>query len=212
MNTNPLRLAACAAALALLASCGSLLPPPVPPPATYALERIAALQKRAAGAPKAAPASALTLLVSAPQAAPGYDSHRMAYTQETHQLAYFARNEWIDTPARMLAPLIVATLQDELAFFAVLQAPSMALTDLQLDTTVLRLQQNFNTQPSTVTFSLRASLTHIKTRRVLAWREFEHTVPAQANTPQAGVVAANLAVQATLVDLAAFCQAALKAL
>jgi cholesterol transport system auxiliary component len=213
MTTNrlrPLRWAACLTACALLAGCGSLLPKPVEPPTTHALQRLP-LQDRTATKPLPALPSAPTLLVSTPQGAPGYDSAQMAYvpqTQQAHQLSYFARNEWIDTPARMLAPLIVATLQNDATFFAVLQAPSTAAADLQLDTAVLRLQQNFNTRPSTVTFILRASLTQNKTRRVLAWREFEHTLPAQADTPQAGVAAANLAVQAVLLDLAAFCHAA----
>jgi cholesterol transport system auxiliary component len=125
-------------------------------------------------------------------------------------LEYFARNEWVDTPARMLGPLLVAHLQADSAYSAVVLAPSTALGDFQLDTTVLRLQQNFNTSPSTVTFTLRASVTHNKTRRVIAWREFERIVATTADTPQAGVVAANQAVQGVLTELAAFCRAAVK--
>jgi cholesterol transport system auxiliary component len=207
-------------AAVLLAGCGSLLPAPVPAPTTYVLQRlpdVAQAQHATSTAPTTATATATastsgpTLLVATPQAAPGYDSAQMAYSRQALQISYFARNEWIDTPARMLAPLIVATLQSNNSFAAVLQAPSAAAADLTLDTTVLRLQQNFNTSPSTVTFTLRASVMHNKTRRVLAWREFEQTLPAKADTPQAGVLAANLAVQAVLFDLARFCRAAAEA-
>ena len=57
-------------------------------------------------------------------------------------------------------------------------------------------------------FTLRAYLVEDKTRRVLAWREFEAAVPAASENPYAGVVAANRAVQSVLEDLAAFCAGA----
>jgi cholesterol transport system auxiliary component len=202
----------CLGLLITLGGCSSLLPKPVPPPATFELEA-APPAKGSAKAPgtstrfNTGAANAPSLLVSNPLSAPGHDSHRMAYTRSPYQLEYFARNEWVDTPARMLAPLIVAALQADAAFSAVTAAPSTAASDLQLDTTVLRLQQNFNTTPSTLTFTLRASVTHTKTRRVVAWYEFEENVPTLADTPQAGVVAANRAVQLVLVELAAFCRA-----
>ena len=59
-----------------------------------------------------------------------------------------------------------------------------------------------------VRFPLRAPLVDDKTRRVLAWREFDATVPAASDDPYGGVVAANQAVQTVLKDLAAFCAAA----
>lgn len=197
--------------MSALCGCSSLLPRPEPAAATYALEApptAARPADTARAAPRAAStARAPTLLVSTPLAAPGYDNRRMAYTRSPHLLEYFARNEWIEPPARMLSPLIVTALQSDGAFFAVLPAPSVAASDMQLDSTLLRLQQNFNTRPSTVTFTLRASLVHTATRRVLAWREFEHSVPTQADTPQDGVVAANRAVQRVMAELALFCRA-----
>lgn len=45
-----------------------------------------------------------TLIVSPPHAAAGFDSQRIMYLRQADQLEYFAHNEWIDTPARMLAP------------------------------------------------------------------------------------------------------------
>src|SRR5579862_9975175 len=62
-------------------------------------------------APQAAPktrsaAASMTLMVSPPQAAAGFDSQRIMYVRHAGQLEYFAYNEWVDTPARMLAPLI----------------------------------------------------------------------------------------------------------
>ena len=186
----------------LMTGCGDLLPKPAAMAATYTLAAEAPTQLR--GAPQAA-ARAPTLMVSAPRAAPGFDSRHMVYMREKHRLEHFARNEWVDTPARMLAPLIVAALVPGAAFSAVLTAPSPAMGDLQLDTDSLRLHQDFSSVPSRVRFALRATLTDSRTRRVLAWRDFEQVVPALADTPEGGVEAANRAVQLALVQMAAFC-------
>ena len=52
------------------------------------------------------------LLVSPPQAEPGFETQRMAYVRRPYQLEYYAVNQWADTPARMLAPLMVHALHD----------------------------------------------------------------------------------------------------
>jgi cholesterol transport system auxiliary component len=55
-----------------------------------------------------------------------------------------------------------------------------------------------------VRFTLRATLVDDRTRRVLAWREFEALVPAASEDPYGGVLAANQAVQNVLQDLSHF--------
>lgn len=120
-------------------------------------------------------------------------------------LEYFAHSEWVDSPARMFAPLLVAAVEHTGAFRAVMLTPSAAAGDLRLDTEIIRLQHEFGTQPSRVRFTLRAYLVDDKTRRVLAWREFDAAVPAESADPYGGVVAANRAVQTVLEKLSAFC-------
>jgi cholesterol transport system auxiliary component len=88
--------------------------------------------------------------------------------------------------------------------------PGAASGDLRLDTMIVRLQHEFQSQPSRVRFTLRATLVDDKTRRVLAWREFEATAPARTEDAYGGVLAANQAVQAVLVELSAFCAQALQ--
>lgn len=156
----------------------------------------------------AAPISAPTLIVSPPHAAPGYDSQRIIYMREPHKLEYFAHSEWIDPPARMLAPLLVAAIEKTGAFRAVVLTPSTAAGELRLDTEIIRLQQEFGTRPSQLRFTLRAHLIDETTRRVVASRQFDTSVPVSSETPYGGVVAANRAVQSTLENLAAFCAAA----
>ena len=151
------------------------------------------------------PASAPTLIVNPPHAAAGFDSQRIIYVRETHKLEYFAHSEWVDPPARMLAPLLVAAIENTGAFRAVVLTPSAAAGDLRLDTEIIRLQHEFRTRPSRVRFTLRATLIDQETRRVEAWREFDDSVPAGSDDPYGGVVAANRAVQLTVESLAEFC-------
>jgi cholesterol transport system auxiliary component len=191
-------------------ACSTLRAGAPPPPTFYSLET--ARDTAPTVAPTMAPAAALTtaptLIVNPPQAAAGFDSPHIMYVREAHKLEYFAHSEWVDTPARMLAPLLVAAIDNTAAFRAVVLAPSAAAGDLRLDTEIIRLQQEFGSPPSRVRFTLRAYLVDDKTRRVLAWREFEAAVPSASDDPYGGVVAANRAVQTVLEELAAFCAGA----
>jgi cholesterol transport system auxiliary component len=196
------RLVAAALSLTLLGSCGAIQQAVSPQPNFYSL---AGARSTAPPAPSRAAVSAPTLIVSPPHAAAGFDSQRIMYVRHADQLEYFAHNEWIDTPARMLAPLIVAAVESSGAFRAVVQTPSPAAGDMRLDTEILRLQQEFPGTPSRVRFTLRAYLVESVTRRVIASREFDAVVPAPSEDPHGGVVAANRAVQTVLEDLSAFC-------
>jgi len=105
----------------------------------------------------------------------------------------------------MLAPLLVAALQQAGAFRAVVPAPTSAAGDLRLDTELVRLQQVFGGGPSHVRLTLRATLVDQVSRRVLAWREFDVTEPASSEDAAGGVAAANRAVQTMLQALSTWC-------
>ncbi len=149
--------------------------------------------------------AAPTLVVSSPRATAAFDSRRIIYVHQPHRLEYFAHSEWVDTPARMLSPLVVEALEKSGAFRDVVPAQSSASGDLRLDTEVLQLQQEFESRPSRVRFSLRAHLVEVATRRVIAARNFEEAATAPSDDPYGGVVAANQAVRTVLENLAAFC-------
>ena len=207
MNATPprsprLRLLAVGGLLLALVACSALRPAATPHPSFHMLDGDAASGSAAA---PLAPAGAPTLIVNPPHAAAGFDSQRIIYVREAHQLEYFAHNEWVDPPARMLAPLLVAAVARSGAFRAVLPTPSAAVGEMRLDTEVIRLQHEFGAPPSRVRFTLRAVLVDEKTRRVLAWREFDTSVPADSEDPRGGVVAANHAVRTVLEQLSAFC-------
>ena len=197
------RLLVAGLALMALGACSVLRPTATPQPAFYALDSLPGAA--ATATPTTPAATALTLIINPPRAAAGFDSQRILYLREPYKLEYFAHGEWVDLPARMLAPLLIAAVQASGAFRAVVLTAGAAAGDLRLDTEIIRLQHDFQLQPSRVRFTLRAYLVEDKTRRVLAWREFEGNVAATSEDPYGGVVAANAAVQAVLQDLSRFC-------
>lgn len=190
--------------VATLSACSVLTPKATAPPAFYALDDTLAASARPTAA--STPVGTQTLIVNPVRADSGFDSQRIIYLREPHKLEYFARSEWVDTPARMLGPLLVAALSQNGGFQAVVMASGSASADLRLDTEIVRLQQEFFNSPSSVRVTLRAYLVDEKTRRVVAWKEFDQRVDAGAENAQAGVVAANRAVHAVLGELAQFVQ------
>lgn len=181
-----------------LCACSTLSKTSTPPPAFYALDASLPL------ASQPEPGAQLTLLISPPYAASGFDSQRMVYVRQDHQLEYFAHSEWVDPPARMLGPLLVSAAQHTGAFAAVVLASGTAAGDLRLNTDLLQLQHNFQTRPSRVQLGLRVYLLDEKNRKVLAWKEFSAEAEATSDTPQGGVAAANRVVQEVLTQVAQF--------
>ncbi len=195
------------ALLALLSGCSLLGAKPPAALTHYALDDASAAVAPAPSARQPAAASPV-IIVNPTAAASGFDSARMVYLRAPQRLEAFANNAWVDTPARMLAPLLVQALQSDGSYRAVLLAPSAGKADLRLDTSIVRLQQDFRQSPSTVRFTLQATLMDNTTREVIAWRELDAVRVAGADDPAAGALAARLAVQDVLQQLALMCQAA----
>jgi cholesterol transport system auxiliary component len=209
---TPIRISLLLMVLAsLLSACSSLLPSPPPTPSFYTLGS----SVKAAPVNQSVKVTGPTLLVNPMRAASGFDSTQMVYTRQPQQLEHFARSEWADTPARMLAPWLVQVLSTELtrsaSVGAVLLAPSSAASEYAVDTDLIRLQQDFNVQPSQVRLTLRVALIQTTTRRVLAVREFDSTEPAATDNPRGGVQAAQIVSARVLLEVAEFCKVALAA-
>ena len=192
----------------LLASCGLLRNTPTQPLRTYTLDSATAKPQDSAAPVQGGP----VLLVEMPQAEPGYDSARMVYVRQPMTQEAFANSAWTDPPARMLAPLLVVRLQQSGQFRAVLPATSVGKAGLRLDTTILRLQQDFLQVPSTVHFSLQVTLMDNNTREVLAWRTVDVVRSAASDDAAGGAQAAQMAVQEGLNQVATFLQGAVAAL
>jgi cholesterol transport system auxiliary component len=142
-----------------------------------------------------------SLLVAPVMAAPGFDSSDMAYIRHAHEIEYFAHHRWVDTPARMLEPLLVQAAEQTGVFGSVSQAGSRARADLRLDSRLLHLLQFCRLEPSELQLALRLSLVDVATGRVLGERTLSVAEPLATRTPYAGVEAANRAVERLMTDV-----------
>ncbi len=196
--------------LPLMAGCNGLISKPPVHTTYYSLETV---QPEAPASPVTKPLHSLpNLIINTPKAAAGFDTRRMMYTRNPHQLEYFARNEWVDTPARMLQPLLVSAFEATGDFNAVLPKHGLIKSELRLESEIIRLIHAFNlqpsdqpkNQPSQVRFTLRATMIDNTTNKIIAQREFDERVNAPTDDPLGGVTAANQAVNATLEKLGTF--------
>lgn len=146
----------------------------------------------------------LSLTVSPPRAAPGYDTVRMAFVRQPHTLEYFAKNRWAETPAKMLSPLLVRALELRTGFNAITSADGMVKGDVRLDTEITLLQQEFATSPSRLHLKLRVQLIEQTSYRVLATQVFDEVEAAPTDASYGGVIAANRILPRLLGQIADF--------
>lgn len=184
--------------LFLFAGCSLISPVKTDPDRTYLINVVPCTIKKV-------PRRHITILVIPPESNVLFNSNTIAYTVEPHQIAYFSKNTWAATPAQMLHPLIVQTLQNTNYFHAVLTTAAIGHVDYILNTQLIQLQQKFfcnNT--SVVVIKLRAQIINATTNQVIAARQFCYAVGAPMPTPYGGVIAANKATAHILKQLANF--------
>lgn len=186
------------AAVVLLSACAALPPPEAM--STFVLDaRIAPAARTTKGD--------AVIAVSLPRARPGFDTAQMAYMRRSHELEYFTKSRWADTPARMLAPLLVQALDQSGGFRAVVQAPGGVSAGLRIEVEIVQLLQDFEARPSRVRLTLRAQLIEVTSRRVVANREFDESENAPSDDAYGGVIAANRGLERLLGQLVDFCAA-----
>ena len=200
MTPAPMKRAPLALLALALAGCALFASPAAAPPSLFSLT-----PPPTSATPRDL-AAARKIEVAPPSARPGFEGPRMAYVTRPHELQFFARHQWVDAPARMIAPLLTDALERGGRFDAV-PSDGFAASDLRLETEVVVLQQEFDAHPSQLRFALRARLLDVVKHRVLADSTFEAVEAAPSDDPYGGVVAANRAVARVLDELAIWCAA-----
>jgi len=185
------------AVVAVLAGCSGI-PPKVEDVTLYTL-----------AAPPVArtvlPAYDGVLAVTPPSAWPGYDTAQFAYARQPNEIEYYAASRWADTPARMLGPLATRALLESGAFRSVVAASSGLPADLRLDLELVRLRQDFTSQPSRIELVLHVQLVDMRNRRVVAATELSEVEGARSENATGGASAANVALQRMLERIIVFC-------
>jgi cholesterol transport system auxiliary component len=182
---------------AALCACTLFAPPPEP--------RRGLLTEVPSELPRSQPAVAAstTLLVVAPRAQRAYDTPQMAYALRDHEIAYYRDHEWGATPAEMLQPLLVSTLESTHRFAAVLAVPYGGRSTYVLQTQIDELLQDFTLPTVSLRIAMHLQLTHSVSRRV-ASKEIVVTEPMAQRSAEAGIAAANRATAQALREIAQF--------
>jgi cholesterol transport system auxiliary component len=152
----------------------------------------------------------LSLRISQPESAPGLNTARMAYRNDPNRIDYFAYNEWVASPARMIASLMENRLDESGMFGSIVSGSSDIRADLRLDSHVLSLYQDFTGETSTVLLSVKVNLIAVSGRTLMNSEKFSYRVPANERNAESGADAANRAAGQFLDDLTRFVSAALE--
>ncbi|MES2218144.1 MAG: ABC-type transport auxiliary lipoprotein family protein [Pseudomonadota bacterium] len=146
-----------------------------------------------------------SIFVAEPATVSIYNTTDMAYSTYRYQIGFFVKSSWAATPAQMLQPLIVQTLQNTKHFSSVNSAIGVGQSTYMLNTQLLQFQQDFTSGQNIFRLHARLLLISSATNHLIASKDISIAIPASQNTPYGGVVAANMAVRDMLAELARFC-------
>lgn len=193
------RLSQCVVLLTLVLTLTACSPVATPPRNLYNLS-VTIPPKTATNA------SQRVLLVTPTSAESPYKTNKMAYTTvgQPYQVNYFAEHFWAGAPSKLILPNISNAMIATGHFKAVVNPPYGGTANYRLDTDLLMLVQQFNSQGSQVTLSLHAVVANAQSDQIIRSQNFTVTQAASANNPQAGVIAANQALATLLPQLQAW--------
>ncbi|HEX22134.1 MAG TPA: hypothetical protein ENH21_01745, partial [Chromatiales bacterium] len=117
---------------------------------------------------------------------------------------HYAYHRWVESPSRMLEPLLMRMLEGSGLFSAVLGPDSPARAELQLNAELLYLQQVFSHDSSEIQLALNVSLVDVTRAQQIASQRFSIVEPVTVPTPYGSVQAANRATARLLAALRDF--------
>ncbi len=188
-----MRIWALVLAAVALASCGSVLPQPAPPPQLYRLTPLPPAQ----GA--VAPLD-VQLAVELPAAPASLDIERIALTRSPLRLDYFANAAWSDRAPAMIQSLIVASLTDAGRIRVVMRSSGEMRSDATLAIDLERFDADYEVAgPPEIHVRLVARL--VQERSAIAVRTFDATARPPKNDTSDIVAAFDSAFHAVLGEL-----------
>ena len=121
-----------------------------------------------------------------------------------YELNAYANSRWVAPPAEMLMPLFFQALQRTNYFYAVVSPPFAGVTQLRLDTQLLKLQQEFLLPTSQVRLIIQVALVNNVTNQIVGSKQFVVVIPAIENNAYGGVLATNKAAVIVSARIAEF--------
>lgn len=149
------------------------------------------------------------LRIARPQAEAGTSSRGIAYRTAPHQLRYYTKSRWTDTPARMLGTVLTSAFEASDLFEAVIDDNRLP-ADYLLTTQLRRLEQVVPPHGAgAVELQFRLQLIQLPQRRLLGSWLIETSAPATADSA-AAVAAGNAALSQAVAAAVQSVAAALK--
>lgn len=195
--SRSLKLTFCLANAFILSACSMLSPVKSEVQNTYVIKSVPHVSARSK--------SSKTILVTTPDASSIYNTTQMAYSTRPFQVAYFAKNQWAESPTKMMQGLMMQTLQNTHHYKAVVNQSYTGRYDYVLNSQLIELQQDFTHQPAILRLSMRMNLINSATGQAVASKGFNVQTHLRDNSPLAGVYAANRASEALLRQMVRFC-------
>jgi cholesterol transport system auxiliary component len=152
-------------------------------------------------APAATP-SARTLLMADTAAGAFYDNDGMAFSSKPGTRGYYQFARWSERSGKRFTDLMLARLEREKIFSAVAFTGSNTRGDWLLTTEILDFYHDAAQPPGSVKMELRAELVDLKTRTLLARKNFSQSVAVPSFDAAGAHKAFNDAATRTLNELA----------
>lgn len=143
-----------------------------------------------------------TLAVDTPKSTAAIMSRNILYQDNNHSMNAYAFSQWSDTPNRMLANLLLATLVDSSVFKVVVPVDSRARSDYVLESTIHQFyQQLSNKTKSSVRVRIGFYLIERNSAKIISSKEFVSSLETSSVDVKGGVEGFNKAVNAISVDV-----------
>jgi cholesterol transport system auxiliary component len=144
------------------------------------------------------------LRVAQPEAAAGLDNRGIAYRTKPHQLRYYTKSRWAETPARMLETVLTSAFEASGLFRGVVD-DSRLPADYLLMTQLLRLEHHLAPDDrGTVQMRLRLQLLALPERRLLGSRLIDSSAPTPSADAAGAVAAAHAALSRAITETIRF--------
>ncbi|MGE4351776.1 MAG: ABC-type transport auxiliary lipoprotein family protein [Bdellovibrionales bacterium] len=122
------------------------------------------------------------LRVASPRAAMGLDSERIQVQKADGSLTWVKNASWIETPTKMLEPLLMRCLETSGPFAAVVGDRSSATADLDLETSLEKFTfvEGTNASPSHVEIAIRFTLLEQQENKLISSKFVSISQPVEA--------------------------------
>lgn len=145
--------------------------------------------------------SPLVLLVADTNAGAFYDNDNMAFSDKPGTRGYYLYARWTERPGKRFTDLLLGRLEREKIFAAVAQTGNSTRGDRLLTTEILDFYHDAANQPGMVKVELRAEITDLNTRTLLARKIFAQSVTVSSYDAAGAHKAFNEAVTRTLNEM-----------